>query len=176
MTSLPTTSLPEMRAAIEQALAALSGTWRSSSDGRIQLIFGSKEARRAVLRDLKSHPLANTHVAALQAKGLFLSLSSYASHDGQILNAYNETGSLRAWAAVYAEAGRRLVLVCDDVESAALHDLSYLCRGINATVNDAIDGKPGILLILLGNAGAAHRQIATAWPDAEMGTQSYYLA
>ena len=170
------TTIPALRAAIERALAALSGAWRSASDGRIMLVFGPKAARAGVLRELNHRPLDGVVVAALSTDGPFMALSALAVQAGVTLHPYDERAGLRALAAAYATAGKRLVLVCNDVERAPRHDLAYICRGVNTTVNDAYDGKPGILLILMGAAGgAAHRQIASAWPDAEMGTQSHYL-
>lgn len=140
------------------------------------LVFGPKAARAAVLHDLRNRPLGGSVVVDLSADGLFLSLSAQARQAGVVLDPYNEQDGLRTLAAAYATVNRRLVLVCDEVEKASLHDLGYLCRGVNATVNDASDGKPGILLVLMGSDTATQRRVASAWPDAEMGTQSHHLA
>lgn len=171
-----TISRSELSGRIDRALAALSGTWLSASEGRIMLVLGSKKARADALRDLISRPGDALKVDILAADGLFLSLASAAAWGGLGLDANQEKESLRALAARYAQAGRQLVLVCNDVERAAIHDLGYLCRGINATVNDAYGGKPGILLILMGSETTATRRLAAAWPDAMLGIQSHHLA
>lgn len=171
----PTTTLPALRAQIEQALDALSGTWRSPSEGRIMLVFGPAESRGAVTRSLRTRPLPDTDFVRLVPDGLFLSLASHVQPMGFTFDPYSSKESFVKLAAAYAAAGRRLVLLCDDAHKASRNDLGYVCRGVNATVNGAYDGKPGVLLILMGKEGDLHRAIHDAWPDSEMGTQSHYL-
>ena len=168
-------SLLELRTEIDLALDALGGGWRGPSDGRIKLVLGSREARNAVIRDLRRQPPTGTYVEFLAADGLFLSLLTLAQHVGINLDVYGAEASLRALAVRFATAGQRLVLICDDVEHAAPHDLGYLCRGVSATHNDVRDGKPGILLILMGTEGAAHRRVGEAW-DHFTGIISHDLA
>ena len=172
-------SVPQIRAEIETALAALSGTWRSSSHGRIRLITGSKAAREQLISDLVNNPPPQVEIGVLTATALFPSLAAFINspaHPG-IKAVGIVAGSLDALAAEGARVGRQVLLICDGVERAPIRPLGFLCRAVNATVIHVEPGQPGILLLLLGSGyGAATRRLTEAWPDAEMGVIGHELA